>query len=135
MKSRDDESGMTAIERELLRSEIGEQSPRLTLRTGTRIDTGRWWRSTPVWLCITDDQLVLLAGSKRRYSERIDLADCRESRYCPLTGQLVIEPIERPRFGRLRLSPSRALQALRLIQGEQSPSPETDRMVTENSHA
>lgn len=103
---------MNELEEKLLREETGGAGSRLRIRTGTRIDLGRWWRSTPVWLCVVGDELILLAVARRRYFERVSLADCRGSRYVHATGELVIDPTERLRIKRLALSPREALGVL-----------------------
>ena len=48
----------------------------------------------PVWLCVVGDELILLAVARRRYFERVSLADCQASHYGHATGELVIEPSE-----------------------------------------
>lgn len=103
---------MNGLEERLLREETGGAEPRLRIRTGTRIDVGRWWRSNPVWLCIVGDELILLAVARRRYFERVSLADCRGSHYVHATGELVIEPTDQLRIKRLTLSPREALEVL-----------------------
>lgn len=103
---------MNPLEQKLLREETGGAEPKLCIRTGTRIDLGRWWRSSPVWLCIVGDELILLGVARRRYLERVSLADCRNSHYAHATGELVIDPAGTLRFKRLTLSPRQALEVL-----------------------
>lgn len=104
------------LEAQLLRDEAGGSEPRLTLRTQTRVDTGRWLKRSRLWLCVIDDDVVLLAASKRRYFEKITLADCRDSYYSHPTGQLVLEPLEAARYKQIQMSPTDALRFLELIQ-------------------
>ena len=103
---------MNELEEKLLREETGGAEPGLRIRTGTRIDLGRWWRSSPVWLCIVGNELILLAVARRRYFERVSLTDCRGSHYVHATGELVIDPTESLRIKRLSLSPREALDVL-----------------------
>jgi hypothetical protein len=103
---------MTQIESALLKELTGGAEPKLLLRTRTRIDAGRWWRSNPIWLCITVDELILFAIARRRYTERVPLADCQASHYAHSTGELVIDPTESLRIKRLSLTPREALNAL-----------------------
>jgi len=103
---------MTQLERQLLRHATDGVEPRICIRTATRVDTGRWWRPTPVWLCVMADELVLLSVSRRRYLERVALDECRATRYCHATGQLVIEPTESLTFPHLAMSPKQALAVL-----------------------
>lgn len=103
---------MTQLESVLLKELTGGAEPKLLLRTRTRIDAGRWWRRTPVWLCITASELILFAVARRRYTERVPLADCQASHYAHSTGELVIDPTESLRIKRLSLTPREALNAL-----------------------
>ena len=103
---------MTPTESALLKELTGGAEPKLLLRTRTRIDCGRWWRSTPVWLCITGSELILFAVAHRRYSERVPLAGCHASHYAHTTGELVIDPTESLRIKRLSMTPREALSAL-----------------------
>lgn len=106
---------MNELEEKLLREETGGVEPRLRIRTGTCIDLGRWWRSTPVWLCVVGDELILLAVARRRYFERIAIVDCHASFYSHATGELMIEPGGRLRFKRFGLSPREALSVLGIL--------------------
>ena len=103
---------MTQLESALLTELTNGTEPKLLLRTRTRIDCGRWWRRTPVWLCITSSELILFAVARRRYAERAPLADCAASHYAPPTGELVIDPTETLRIKRLSLTPREALNVL-----------------------
>lgn len=106
---------MNPLEQQLLRMETGGAEPRLCLRSGTRVDTGRWWRSSPAWLCVTDDELILLAVARRRLVVRVPLRDIPASRYHHATGELVIEPGETLALNRVRLPLQDALQVLQFI--------------------
>ena len=103
---------MNELEQQLLRAECGAIDPKLCLRTGTKIDAGRWWCRTPVWLCVVGEELILLAVARRRYFERVKLADCQKSHYSHATGELVIEPTEQLRMKHLSLTPREALDVL-----------------------
>jgi hypothetical protein len=103
---------MNELETQLLRAECGGAEPAFCLRTHTTIDAGRWWRPTPVWLCIVGDELMLLAVARRRFVERVKLAECHASYYHHATGQLVIEPTEQLRIKHLSLTPREALDVL-----------------------
>lgn len=103
---------MNELESALLKELTGGAEPKLLLRTRTRIDAGRWWRRTPVWLAISGNDLILFAVARRRYSERVALADCHASYYAHATGELVIDPVETLRIKHLSLSPREALDVL-----------------------
>lgn len=110
---------MNTLENHLLREEVGDAEPRLCIRSKQHIDAGRWWRGTPVWLCIVGDELILLAVARRRYIERIPIADCQASHYSHATGELLIEPGEALRFKRFALSPRDALSILNILKTHQ----------------
>ncbi|MEJ6571986.1 MAG: hypothetical protein QNL01_03165 [Akkermansiaceae bacterium] len=109
---------MNNLEQQLLRDKAGAAAPRLQLRTKTRIDTGRWWRKTPLWLCVMEDELVLLSVSRRRYFERLPLAVSQATHYNHSTGELVIEPAESLQYNRCALSPRDALRVLKFLKSE-----------------
>ncbi|MBI1337213.1 MAG: hypothetical protein GC164_09660 [Phycisphaera sp.] len=126
---------MNTLERELLRGQVGEESPRLMLRTGTRVDAGSWLRGAPLWLCVMSDDLVLLAVSRRRYVQKIPLDHCRASRYCAMTGELILEPVDTLRYPRLALEPADALRALQMIAQPPDESPPHPTVHMENDRA
>lgn len=104
---------MTQTETALLTELTNGDAPTHLLRTRTRIDCGRWWRSNPVWLCITASELILFAVARRRYTERLPLDLCSTSHYLPSTGELVIAPSsESMRIKKLSLTPREALDTL-----------------------
>jgi len=103
---------MNELESALLKELTGGAEPKLLLRARTRIDCGRWWRRTPVWLCVTGSELILFAVARRRYSERVALADCQASHYAHATGELVIESATALRMNRIKLTLREALNTL-----------------------
>jgi hypothetical protein len=110
---------MTDQEEQLLTAEVGDAEVRLRICTDTRIDAGRWWRRTPVWLCLAGDDLIVLAVARRRYLQRVPIADCSESAYCHGTGELLIGPTQDLRISRLAVSPSDALKVLQELNPNQ----------------
>lgn len=103
---------MTPLETSLLLEACGGREPRLLQRTRTRVDAGRWWRTSPLWLAIDGNDLVLFAVARRKYLERVPLADCHTSRYIHSSGQLTISPTETLRIHQISLSPGEALLVL-----------------------
>lgn len=112
-----EKSVMSAPERELLMRAAKGQEPVLASCSDTYIDTGRWWRTTPVWVCVTKDKVVLLAAGKRQYVEGFDRTECRDSYYCHIVGGIVLvnKGNSQPRFGHLRMSPLDGLRVLDAI--------------------
>lgn len=107
---------MNDIEKALLQELTGDAALRLCLRTKTRVDAGRWWRRVPLWLCVTDKQLVLFSVARRRYVQRVDLQACSASSYCHASGALVLRPVEGLEFDHIVISPADALKVLAFIQ-------------------
>ena len=104
---------MNDLETALLRSEVGDAVPRLALKTNTHVDAGGWLKKrAPVWLCLMDDQWVVLAVGRRRYVQAVSLSDCADSYYCAASGALVIAPTEDLEIQRLVMSPADALNVL-----------------------
>ncbi|MFU8892851.1 MAG: hypothetical protein ACNA8L_04410 [Luteolibacter sp.] len=96
--------------------------PQTTHKTRTRIDTGRWWRPSPIHLTLTESELTLHAPGPRPFTATVPLAECHASRYHHPTGELILEPAEALPIRNLRIPPQEALQILRFIQ----PSPTTE---------
>jgi hypothetical protein len=115
------------LEQQLLHAETGGAEPRLCIRSGTLVDTGRWWRRSPVWLCVTDGELILLTVARRRFFARIALRDARASRYHHATGELVIEPAEELPLRQIKLPPDDALRILDLIRNSFAAEPHQPR--------
>jgi len=106
---------MNQLETQLLREETGGAEPTLCIRTGTRIDTGRWWCRSPVWLCVTNNELIMLAVARRRFFARIAMSDASASRYHHSSGELIIEPGEALPLRQFKLTPADALRILDII--------------------
>jgi hypothetical protein len=105
------------LERTILKSEIGDAKPRLAVRSKTRVDAGRWWRRTRLWVCVTDHDVVVLVAARRCHIECVPIAQCQGSYYCHTTGQLVINAGEQLRFSRLAMSPVDGLRVLGALDG------------------
>lgn len=106
---------MTPLEKSLLEEACVGREPSLLICSSTRLDAGRWWRSTPLWLGVDGGDLFLLAVARRKYIERVPLADCLQSRYCHSAGHLMIAPTERLRITHIALSPGEAIRVLDAI--------------------
>ena len=110
---------MNRRERKLLKMAIGEVEPQLTIRSDTRIDTGRWWWSSPIWVCVTNEEIILMAAARRQFLQKIPLSECRSSQYCHSTGELVFETGHHLPFKRCAMSPVNALRVLKMIDTDQ----------------
>lgn len=117
---------LNSRERDILNAEIGDIEPRIVVRSDTRIDTGGWWSRTPLWVCVTEQDVVVLAATRRSYLQRFPIKSCRDSHYCHVTGELVIEAGEDLRFRRLAMSPTNALRVLESLDWRGSASTPTE---------
>lgn len=117
---------MNKLEQQLLREVTDGAKPRLSIRSQTRIDVGRWWWPRRVWLCVVGEDLIILAVARRRYIVRKPLADCQRSYYCHATGQLVIEPGEDLTFSRFKMPPREALELLEQLRERSDRSDRSD---------
>jgi hypothetical protein len=108
-------TSLNTLEQQLLHAEISDAEPRLCIRSQTRVDTGRWWRPSPVWLCVAEGDLIMFAVARRKYIARISLRDIHASRYHHATGELVIEPGKGLLHDRFRLPLQDAISILNLI--------------------
>lgn len=127
------EHALSAAESALLNEALAGQTPRLLLRSSTRVDTGRWLCKSPLWLCVTQTQILLLAASKRRYLQRLPLSDCKASQYCHTSGALLLQPSETWRFNTIQLPPADALMVLKHLDPPAQPTTPTP--VTEPTGA
>jgi hypothetical protein len=110
------------LEKALLSEATGDAEPLFLLRTATRIDTGRWWRGSPLWICVMRDEVILFSIGRRRYLERIPVAGCGGSFYNHAVGELLLAPAETPRFRQLRMKPSDAIKILALLSSKSKTS-------------
>lgn len=110
------DAALSAQENALLSEELAGQRPQLLLRSKTRVDTGRWLAKSPLWLCVTETTIVLLAASKRRYVQRMPITDCTTSQYCHTSGALLLQPSDQWRFHSIQLPPADALKVLKHLE-------------------
>lgn len=123
------EDVLSVQESALLDESLGDASPVLLLRTKTRIDTGRWLRKSALWLCVTQEHMLLFATSKRRYVQQMPLADCKGSTYCHTSGALLLQPSDHWRFNTITLLPTDAVAVLQHLDNAKTqtqPSPVTE---------
>jgi hypothetical protein len=104
------------LEQQLLRELSGPTEPVVCLRTSTKVDTGRWWRRSPAWLCVVGSELLTFAVARRRFVSRIPLAECAASHYHHASGQLVLAPAENLPVRRFSMPLRDALQMLPHLQ-------------------
>ncbi len=119
------EPRLNSREQDVLHAEIGAVEPRVVVHTTTRIDAGLWWCRTPLWICVTEHNVIVFAAARRSYLQSFPIEDCRDSHYCHITGELVVEAGEDLRFSRLAMSPTDALRVLEALAGRCSASVET----------
>ena len=108
-------------ELDLLQTELGEDiEPRTSLRSQTKVDTGGWLGNRPIWVSVTEEEILLCAAGKRPFFERVQLQDCTDSHYNPATGEVVIAPSEALICNQLTFHPGEAMALLTAIGIEES---------------
>src|SRR5207244_9944251 len=93
---------------------MSDETPILTLETGTRVDVGQWFRGGRVSLACFPGRVVLSAPGKRPYREEIPAAELGDSFYNFLMGELVLT-----KGCRLKLEPLEAQKILEQIKGKE----------------
>jgi hypothetical protein len=104
------EVSMNHQEQAFLKSFVKGNQPVDVVQSQTRIDTGKWLRTSPLWICIFKDQVVVLAIGRRKYIECVPLTEINETHYCHTTGELVLAPIRTLTHRRLAMSPGDSLR-------------------------
>lgn len=102
-------------ERRLLDGLLGDEDVFAVLPTGTKIDVGKWYRRHRVCVCVLADEIILFAPGPRPLTERIALADLRDSRYNHVTGEVVLAPADGLGVDRLKVPPLEGLEMLAQI--------------------
>lgn len=75
------------------------------LATGTRTDTGLWFRQGRVCAACAGGALFLLAPGRRPHVERIPFAQLGDSMYNAVTGEVLLAPAPSAAIRRLRMDP------------------------------
>jgi hypothetical protein len=106
---------LTKAEQRLLDEVAPGRQIMVSVRTGTTVDVGAWFRQrrvVGVWL---DDEMVMIAPGRRPYVERVPFKLLGASTYNHLVGELVLAPASGVRVRQLKMSPQEAGRALRWI--------------------
>lgn len=111
---------MNTKARKLFQEEMGSSKPELVVRSRARIDVGRWWWKTSLWICVAGEELVMLAVGRRRYFARRAISECRDSFYNHGTGEFVVVPGEDLTIGKFPLSPRDALKIFEYLKPTKS---------------
>jgi len=109
---------MTRDERRLAEEFLGSDEVLFAVRTGSRVDVGRWRGPGRLWAFALRDHLALVAHGPRPYTERIPYSRIRESTYNPVTGELVLAPPHHLRVQGMRMAPLEGYQMLAQIHKE-----------------
>ena len=102
---------------ELLREHCNPDDAREMVRSRTAIDVGLWFRWRRIWVCGTDDRLVLFAEGPRPYVQAASYRELRTSFYCHPSGELVCVPAPDLAVHSLAMGPAVAWRLLGLIHG------------------
>jgi|GEM_PF-4105200 len=89
---------------------------RFSFRTGTWTDVGSWFGKRPVHLAVTGTRLLVWAMGPRPYCQAVRFSQVAGSFYNPMTGQLILAPVEDLKLNALTMSHDRAVQVIKYIQ-------------------
>jgi len=78
------------------------------IQTGTRIDTGGWWRKARLWLVAHRGGLILWAPGVSPYQRRLSPEQAARVFFNPLTGCLVLPGENSPEPQSLQVLPHEA---------------------------
>jgi hypothetical protein len=78
------------------------------MRTGTRVDTGGWWRKERLWLVAHREGLILWAPGIKPYLRRLSPEPAARVFFNPLTGCLVLPGENPPELQSLQVLPHEA---------------------------
>ncbi|MEO5367965.1 MAG: hypothetical protein H7831_16720 [Magnetococcus sp. WYHC-3] len=96
---------------------VGAERPfSVLMRTGTTVDTGRWFLRGRLSIGLLDDELLLLAPGRRPFVVRAKRPEVAASLYNAVTGELVLAPASGFRQRKVRLSPVDGYAILRWVQ-------------------
>jgi hypothetical protein len=107
----------TPEELELAGDRVSPENISFSVRTGSRLDVGSWFRKVRVLACVLPGELFLVAPGICPYIDRIPFSELQESLYNHVTGEVVLAPWEGPRIRKLRMSPLDGSKVLEYIQG------------------
>jgi hypothetical protein len=102
-------------ERRLLEEACAGKPFFLLLRSATRVDTGHWFRRSPVWVAALADRLVLVAWGKTAWVDAVPYRHLKQSLYNHVTGEVVLAPAPGLRLDRFRVAPLDGVQVLAQI--------------------
>jgi hypothetical protein len=106
---------LTSAEGRLYRELCGSDRVVLLLLTESMAEVGLWMWKRRVWLCVTDQALVLFAEGRKPIAQRTPYAHIGESLFNHVTGELVLAPDRKYRLGRVKLQPKDGYQVLAQI--------------------
>ncbi len=106
---------MREAERGLLEELTGDGEPLLVLRSGSRADTGAWFRKGVVWLCALSSEVVLFAAGRSPFVQKTDFSFLKESMYNHVTGEVVFAPAQGLAMDAVKLPPMDGYQMLAQI--------------------
>jgi len=109
---------LSSTEADLLAELCGDEPVFCLVASTTRVDTGRWWSGSALWLGALETELVLFAAGTIAFCEKIPFGYLRRSLYNHVTGELVLAPARELTVCKAELAPSEAYQLLAQIYGD-----------------
>ncbi len=108
-------ASLSKAEKALMDEAVAGENVVWLVRTGTRVDVGRWLSKKRVWLCLLPGRLVLFASGKRSVVESALVPELGQSRYNHVTGEIMLAPADNLTNSELRLRPLDGFELLSQI--------------------
>jgi len=109
--------------RALMHRACGDREVQRLFATGTRVDTGTWFRGARVWVGVLPDGLALIADGPRPLVQHIAAPDLHGSLYNHVTGELILAPAAGAAVRALRIDPLSAQWiCARVLRGDELPA-------------
>lgn len=108
--------------RQLLEAETELPASLPLLPTGTRVDTGLWWRKSRVWLASGAGAWALLASGPEPFIQVIPFDAIERCGYNPITGELWLELSTRQPLTSFEVAAITARQLLAPLQKPEKPT-------------
>ena len=108
--------------RQLLEAETELPASLPLLPTGTRVDTGLWWRKSRVWLAPGEAEWALLAAGPEPFIQVISFDAIERCGYNPITGELWLDLLTRQPLTSFEVAAIIARQLLAPLQKPEKPA-------------
>lgn len=115
LKMADIFNGMKPAEQQICKAAAENHDVFLVLSTRSKVDTGRWFRGSRIWVLAMANEIVLFAAGKRPFLAKIGFTHLQESLYNHVTGAVIFAPVKGLAITTITVSPANGYQLLAQI--------------------